>query len=191
VVVKIVGMAGGVALAHIELLEPAKPWDEGANYYSTSDQAERLPNKTLDECIEGEFDVIDPCVEITAARGFTVYALRRDAIDVEAEAKSSLDDFVTEIAESIADEYGDPDGHWDGGIATKDAEKFKAIVMPALVAMLATVEPWRCHVIGERTFTPEELMEWVRKNNPKWLEGRDARIDEYHGADAADDAMED
>lgn len=149
-----------------------RPWDHGADYYSTSADDERLTHTTIDECIEADLDDRTGPIEEVVSQDATIYAWRRDRIDVDAEAKSSLDDFVTEIAESIAEEYGDPDGGWMGGIATEDAEKFKAIVMPALVAMLETVNPWRCHVVGELTFTAEELMKWVRKNNPKWLEDK-------------------
>lgn len=150
-----------------------RTWDDGATYYSTSDQDERLSHEDLDECLEAHLDDRPRrSLGEAVADGVTVYAWRRAAIDVTAEAKSSLDTFVADLAESIADEYGDPDGGWMGGLATKDADEFKAVAMPALVALLATVDPWRCHVVGQQTFTADELLAWVREHNPQWLEGK-------------------
>lgn len=151
-----------------------RPWDHAADYYSTSELDERLTHESLDECLVDHFENENTpgLVSEVAAKGVTVYAWRRDAIDLVAEAKSSLDTFVLELAEEIADEYGDPNGGWRGGISTDDAKAFMAIAQPALVALLATVKPWRCHVSGDRTFTAAELLAWVREHNPKWLEGK-------------------
>lgn len=148
-----------------------RPWDHGADYYSTSDQDERLTHTTLDECIEGEFDVIDPCVELTAARGFTVYAWRRDEINVEDEAKIAIKNMLESLSLHLLEEYGDPDGDSEDIFGPEVEEAFKVEALQMVSALVAKAEAWRCHVIGEKTFAAAELMEWVRKNNPEWLEG--------------------
>lgn len=152
--------------------EKPKPWDDGADFYSTNDQDERLTHESLDECLEAYLEWKPDTIAKAVAGGVTVYAWARMTIDVDAEAKRHLDCFVLELAEEIADEYGDPDGGWRGGIATKDAETFRAIAQPALVALLETVVPWRCRVVSQRTFTADELLAWVKQHNPEWLESK-------------------
>ena len=171
VVVKVVGRAGGVHLGHIELIGSPKPWDDGAVYYSTSDQDERLTCETLDECIQEHLEYGSFNLKEAVSKVVTVYAWKRDEIDVEDETKDRLDNMVERLAEEIGDEYGDPEGGEDIFGAEAEAA-FKAAMVPAVRALLETVTVWRCSVIGERTFTPEELMEWVKKNNPEWLESK-------------------
>ena len=147
-----------------------KAWDDGADFYSTSTDDERLEHTDIDACIEAEFNDRDPSVEKAILGGMTVKAWSRNAIDVEAEAKRRLDSFMEDMFESLADEFGDPDGDWPGGPKTVNAKAFESVALPALVTLLSTITPWRCHVIGERTFTADELLAWVRENEPDWLE---------------------
>jgi len=84
--------------------------------------------------------------------------------------KDQLVYFVELLSEAILEEYGDPDGDSEDVFGTEAEESFKAAVTPALKALLSTVKPWQCNVIGERTFTADELMAWVREHNPEWLE---------------------
>lgn len=149
-----------------------RPWDHGADYYSTSDEVERMTHETLDECLEHELDGADGTIIEAVSKGVTVYAWRRDTLDIEDEATSALDGMMESVSIHILEEYGDPDGDSEDIFGAEAETEFKLMVMPFARALLSNVKPWRCHVIGERTFTPEELMEWVRKNNPKWLEGK-------------------
>lgn len=149
-----------------------RPWDHAATYYSTSDQDERLSHEDIDECIEAHLEDRPGTIEEAVSAGVTVYAWRRDEIDVEAEATSQLEDLVENLSEAILDAYGDPEGSSRDVFGDEPEEAFKAAVRPALVALLATVEPWRCHVAGERTFTADELRAWVVEHNPQWLEGK-------------------
>lgn len=149
-----------------------KPWDHGADFYSTSDQDERLTHKSLDECLEEHLDGWPGSIEEAVAAGVTVYAWARMTIDEDHEATIRLDDIVENLSEAILEEYGDPDGSSEDVFGSEAEETFKAAVLPALVKLLSTVTPWGCSQVGERTFTAEELLAWVKQHNPKWLEGK-------------------
>lgn len=149
-----------------------KPWDDGADYYSTSDEAERLHHETLDECIEADLYYRTGTIEEVVSQDTTVYAWRRDRIDVEGEAKKALDSMVESLSLSILEEYGDPDGNSEDIFGPEAEETFKAEALDLVKALASKATPWRCHVTGEKTFASAELMEWVRKNNPEWLEGK-------------------
>jgi hypothetical protein len=149
-----------------------KPWDDGAVYYSTSADDERLVHEDLNDCIEAHLEGLGGTIEEAVTRVLTVHAWRRDAFDVEEEAKDQLDCFVERMSEAILEEYGDPDGSSENVFGTEAEKAFKAAVTPAVIVLLSTVKPWQCSVVGKRTFTPDELLEWVREHNPEWLEGK-------------------
>jgi hypothetical protein len=149
--------------------DDAKPWDDGADYYSTSADVERLSHKEIDECIWECLEGRGGTIEEAVAKGLTVHAWMRDAIDVEDEAKDQLERFVENMSESILEEYGDPEGNSEDVFSDEAEEAFRVAVTPALHALLETVNPWHCDIIGERTFTPDELLAWVRENEPEWL----------------------
>lgn len=172
VVVKVVGRSGGVHLGHLEWIGSPKPWDDGAVYYSTSADDERLTHTTLDECIEGHLDDLPVIIEKAVAGGITVYAWARGAIDIEVEAKSALDNMVESLSLHLLEEYGDPDGDSEDIFGPEVEEAFKVEALQMVSALVAKAEAWRCTVVGERTFTADELMAWVRKHRPEWIEGK-------------------
>lgn len=149
-----------------------KPWDYGAVYYSTSADDERLSHEDLDECIEEHLEGCGGTIEEAVTKILTVHAWRRSAIDLEAEGKRQLKRFLENMSEAILEEYGEPDGDSDDVFGSEAEEAFKAAVTPALKALLSTVVPWQCSVVGERTFTADELLAWVREHEPQWLEGK-------------------
>lgn len=149
-----------------------KSWDDGADFYSTSDQVEHLTHEDIDECLEARFENTLGSTEFVAAKGVTIYAWARMTLDVDAEARRRLDSFVLELSESIYFEYGNADVECNECITTEAAETFKAAVLPEVVKLLETVKPWRCSQVGERTFSADELLAWVRKHNPEWLENQ-------------------
>jgi len=150
--------------------ETARQWDDGADYYSTSADTERLSHEELGECIWEHLEGCGGTIEEAAIKGLTVCAWKRLAIDVESEAKRRLDSFVEDVCQDLAEEFGEPGGDWDGGPTIKEAEDFTSVALPALKTLISKVQPWRCNVVGERTFTAEELLAWVRENEPEWLE---------------------
>lgn len=147
-----------------------KPWDDGADFYSTSADTERLTHTELYDCIWEHLEGCDGTIEEAVAKGLTVHAWRRDSINVDDEATTQLDRSIENMSEAILEEYGDPDGNSEDVFGPEAEEAFKIAVMPALKTLLSTVEPWRCSVVGERTFTADELLAWVRENEPEWLE---------------------
>jgi hypothetical protein len=147
-----------------------KPWDAGATYYSTSADTERLSHKELDECIWEHLEGRDGTIEEAVTKALTVHAWVRDGIDVESETKDQIKYIVERLSEAILEEYGDPEGNSEEIFGAEAEEAFKVAVTPALRALLSTVEPWQCSVIGERTFTADELLAWVRENEPEWME---------------------
>jgi hypothetical protein len=149
--------------------DDSKPWDDGADYYSTSADDERLRHRELDDCIEAELDDRPEGIEDAVSGGLTVIAWARDEIDVDAEAKAKLKEFVEDLCEELAENYGDGE-FWQGGPTIKETEAFESVAMPAMKILLSKVRPETFSVVGERTFTPDELLAWVRKNNPEWLE---------------------
>jgi hypothetical protein len=150
--------------------ETARQWDDGADYYSTSADVERLSHEEIDECIWECLEGRGGTIEEAVAKGLTIHAWRRSAIDFESEVKRQLERFLENMSESILEEYGDPDGDSEDVFADEAEEAFKVAVTPALRTLLSTVKPWHCDIIGERTFTPEELLAWARENEPEWLE---------------------
>src|SRR5512137_2872933 len=147
-----------------------RPWDHGADYYSTSDQDERLTHEDLDECLEDHFETTPGRVKEVAAKGVTVYTWARMTLDEISEAERQADDIVERLSEAILEEYGDPNGSSEEIFGAEAETEFKLKIMPALVTLLSTVTPWGCSQVGERTFTAEELLAWVREHNPEWLE---------------------
>jgi hypothetical protein len=150
--------------------ETARQWDDGADYYSTSDDDERLTHEDIDECICECLEGRDGTIEEAVTKGLTVHAFKRDAIDVDDEATTQLDRFIENMSEEILEEYGDLDGSSENVFGDEAEEAFRAAVRPALKTLIAKVVVWQCNAVGERTFTPEELLAWVRENEPEWLE---------------------
>jgi hypothetical protein len=149
-----------------------RPWDHGADYYSTSDQAERLTHTTLDECIQEHLEYGSFSLKEAVSKVVTVYAWKRDEIDIEDEAKIAIKNMLESLSLHLLEEYGDPDGDSEDIFGPEVEEAFKAEALQMVSALVAKAEAWRCHVIGERTFTAEEIMEWVRQHHSEWLEGK-------------------
>jgi hypothetical protein len=148
---------------------PRVEWNIDADFFGVEGEY-RLLHETLDECLEDYLDNYDDGIEEVIHQGVTIETWKRMKFDVQAETEERLTSFVMEMAEEIAEEYGDPDGGWYGGISTQDAREFQEAVEPRLKKLLSTVVPWRCEIVGTRTFTSEELRAWVMQNNPEWLE---------------------
>jgi hypothetical protein len=149
-----------------------KTWDDGAAYYSTSADDERLVHEDIDDCICEYLESRPGAIIDAVAGGLTVHAWVRDEIDLETEAKDQLVSWVERMSEEILEEYGDPDGQSKDVFGAEAVEAFKTAVTPALKTLLSTVVPWQCSAIEERTFTADELLAWVREHEPKWLEGK-------------------
>jgi hypothetical protein len=78
--------------------ETARQWDDGADYYSTSADTERLSHKELGECIWAHLEGCGGTIEEAVTEVLTVYAWRRDAIDIDAAAKEKLKEFIGYLA---------------------------------------------------------------------------------------------
>lgn len=55
-----------------------RPWDHGADYYSTSDQDERLTHESLDECLEQHLEDTGGTIDEAASKVVTVHAWVRE-----------------------------------------------------------------------------------------------------------------
>ena len=71
---------------------------------------------------------------------------------------------LANILEALDEEYGDPDDNHD---ETKPTPKMEEAECAFIAAVVAEYKPWTCEEIYQEEVN---VMEWVRANQPDWLE---------------------
>lgn len=71
------------------------------------------------------------------------------------------------LAENWASEYGDPDGYRSDSLP-KDANE---IMLDAVTKIVQRMPVWRCSPVGKVELSGDRVVEWARKECPKWSEG--------------------
>lgn len=132
-----------------------------AVFFSCDDGCEYLEHEDPDEAIAAALDDWDVKLFRAADAVITVYGFARMYPTAE-----SCGAPLESLLETLDEDRGNPDGPDDATDAMKKAEAV------FIAAVLAEYVPWACEAVGESTVN---VAEWVKKNNPEWLEDDDGR----------------
>jgi len=139
----------------------------GAEFYSCSDPeilSDTDPNDAIYEALDGRLDPKMTAAEVQAALPATLTLCGYRRVEVNTRRLHVLE----RALEDLDEEYGDPDGG-----PTSPTPAMLAAEVEFLRVLRAEYEPWACEEVGQ----PVEIdvMDWVRREHPDWLEGKRRR----------------
>jgi hypothetical protein len=148
-------------------------WDEGAIFYDCL-ASERLTCSSIEEAIEIYLETV-----FEADMGILELIQKYSPILVTAHKRMQISEnwyqnignsALELIAENFSENYGDPDGGYDGF----DREAFldsRPLMIEAVKRFVSHGDIWACVTIGERSFSALEVENLMREHREDWFEG--------------------
>lgn len=149
------------------------PFDD-ADYYDCGDP-EEFSHDTPEEALTDYFDNVgDPTAaqceaDIRAHSPIEVKAFKRRVVGDDWLLAVAEQDLAEKFYEAWHAEFGDP----DGSISDEDSKMFARAIAPILRLFIdARLEVWACEQVAMRSYTANECVAMMRKENPGWFEGQ-------------------
>jgi len=96
--------------------------------------------------------------------GLEIYAYNpREISDSVLDVRAAF--LVEDLLESLDEEYGNPDGDSKDLISKEDQEALVQEIFAVLKKFRddGRIVSWQCEPVAKRTYTPEEITQWVKK----------------------------
>ncbi len=145
---------------------------DNAKFYDCRD-AEHLSHESPAEAIEAEVDAngepgCDVAAVISNMGDITVTAYEPEAV-TSIWIHHQCDRMVEQLAENFSEDFGDIDGNGDY-LSAADRAALATALEPVVREALSKARVWRCRIVGERTYSVEEVLAMMRKHNPDWFD---------------------
>lgn len=146
---------------------------DNAHFYSWTDR-ETLTSEVPEDEFE---DFLDWSLYTFATDAETIENLK-DGLEIYAYNPCEISDSVLEgeaaflvegFLESLHEEYGNPDGDSTDLISEEDQKALEAELLEVFKRFrdAGKITSWQCERVAKRTYSREEIAEWVKKNRPE------------------------
>jgi len=151
---------------------------DNAHFYSWTD-GETLTSEDPEDEIREFLDWSNYTFETDAETiknlkdGLEIYAYNpREISDSVLDVRAAF--LVEDLLESLDEEYGNPDGDSKDLISKEDQEALVQEIFAVLKKFRddGRIVSWQCEPVAKRTYTPEEITQWVKENRPPAPEGK-------------------
>ena len=123
------------------------------------------PEEAIGEAIDFHAEKHTPITE--TIRRYTPLAIYGYATMVAQtpDADYAVDHFM----ETLADEYGDPDGDTNDILTDEACATLKAAIEAAYEEAMKGVRIWSCEVIETKTYSTQDVEKVLREDEPEWF----------------------
>lgn len=143
---------------------------DDADYYDCRD-SEEFTHDTPEGALTEYFDSAQCEAEIRAYCPIEVKAFKRCVVGDDWLNGIAKQDLAEKFGEAWYQDFGDPN---DDGLDDEDVKAFARAIAPILRLFSdARLKVWACEQVALRSYSADECVAMMRKENPQWFTGKE------------------